>query len=49
MTILLNFNNIDESFKNIDIEIDVMKRNIYTYDDYNVKGKKTENFCGINF
>ena len=55
MTMLLNFNDIDESVKNkkgqeLDIAIDGMKRNCYTYDDYNVKGEKTETFCRcINF
>ena len=55
MTMLLNFNDIEENVKNnkgqeLDIEIDGMKRNCYTYDDYNVKGERTETFCRcINF
>ena len=55
MTMLLNFNDIDESVKNkkgqeLDIAIDGMKRNCYTYDDYNVKKEKTERYCMcINF
>ena len=52
---LLNFNDIDEKVKNkkgqeLDVEINGMKRNCYAYDDYNVKGEKTETFCKcINF
>ena len=43
---LYYFNNIDKSFKNkkgqeLAIVIDIM-RNFYTYDDFNVKRKKTE-------
>ena len=55
MTMLLNFNDIDEKVKNkkgqeLDVEINGMKRNCYAYDDYNVKGEKTETFCKcINF
>ena len=55
MTMLLNFDDINENDKNnkgqeLDVEIDGMKRNCYTYDDYNVKDEKTQTFCRcINF
>ena len=47
-----NIISLTEKYKNENllIEIDGMKRNCYTYDDYNDKDEKTQTFCRcINF